>query len=258
MNKNIIVFVFAIISCNNEKQNRVTNFSKSEIKNNNTDTISRKQLAMQFESINILIRDGKISKESALQRIQKVMPRIKEAYFKEIRKNAEEFHWVFPLQGYSFRAIGGNNGEGYKPQGYDYFDGDKHRGHPAQDIFIQDKNQDCKDDVTGKYVNVVSLSGGIVVATEKNWNILSALRGGKYIWIYEPISNSLFYYAHNNQILVDAGQILKPGDVIATVGRSGFNAHKKRSPTHLHITQLKFDKKFYPRPADLYPTLLKS
>jgi hypothetical protein len=32
--------------------------------------------------------------------------------------------------------------------------------------------------------------------------------------------------------------MVRPGDVLATVGRSGFNAAKRRSPTHLHLSVL--------------------
>jgi hypothetical protein len=70
---------------------------------------------------------------------------------------------------------------------------------------------------------------------------------GYYIWIYAPEENALFYYAHNNEVLVNVGQIVNAGDTIATVGRTGLNAFKKRSPTHLHFMKLVLDKEFYPK-----------
>jgi len=60
------------------------------------------------------------------------------------------------------------------------------------------------------------MTGGIVVALEGEWDAGSRLKGGKYVWIYDP--------AH---------------DLLATVGRTGFNAAKRRSPTHLHLTVLR-------------------
>jgi len=102
-----------------------------------------------------------------------------------------------------------------------------------------------------------STEAGVVVAMETSWDTSSIQRGGKYIWIYEPTTNCLFYYAHNSSVLVQVGDIVKPGNVIATVGRTGLNAHKKRSPTHLHFMELQLDKSFYPKPVNCYDRLTK-
>jgi murein DD-endopeptidase MepM/ murein hydrolase activator NlpD len=50
----------------------------------------------------------------------------------------------------------------------------------------------------------------------------------------------------------------KGQQTIATVGRTGLNAFKKRSPTHLHFTQLRFNNNFYPKPIDTYKELLEA
>ena len=92
---------------------------------------------------------------------------------------------------------------------------------------------------------------------EKHWDKASPLRGGKYIYIYSPNDNAIYYYAHNNEVFVNVGQIINKGDTIATVGRTGLNAFKKRSPTHLHFMKLKLDDKFYPKSVDTYQDLLK-
>jgi len=97
-------------------------------------------------------------------------------------------------------------------------------------------------------VNVLSMTGGVVVALEGEWQSTSSLRGGRYIWIYDPDEDGLVYYAHNATIKVAVGDVVKPGDGIATVGRSGLNAFKKRSPTHLHLTYLQI-RDGYPRPV---------
>jgi murein DD-endopeptidase MepM/ murein hydrolase activator NlpD len=214
-------------------------------------------LASEFNSVNTLVRDNKISKAQALEQLQRILPALQTVYNQQKPDETLNEKWIFPVEGYLPNAIGGTNGEGYVPSGYDYFDGNKHKGHPAHDIFIYDKNQDCKDDRTEKFVNVRSVTSGIVVALEKEWENASSLRGGKYIWIYAPVDNALFYYAHNNEILVNVGQIINAGDAIATVGRTGLNAFKKRSPTHLHFMKLALDKEFYPKPVNTYEELLK-
>jgi murein DD-endopeptidase MepM/ murein hydrolase activator NlpD len=259
MSKIILIFIFRFItSCNSIEQEKIEKKSNNDnvIKDSNSITIIT--LCKNFERLNNAIRDNKIDSDSALYEIQKQIPKIKSEYYKNGGKNWKEDTWVFPLQGYSTSAIGGKNGSGYITFGYNYFKGNKHGGHPAHDIFIQDYNQDSKDDRTKKFVNVVSFSGGIVLATENRWDSKSKLRGGKYIWIYDPYTNSLFYYAHNNNVLVESGQLISPGQIIATVGRSGLNAFKKRSPSHLHFSQLKFDHNLYPKPIDTYNKLLIS
>ncbi len=210
---------------------------------------------VDFNYLNNKIRDGLISKNEALKIIQKLLPQLRNYYYTHEDNSIIVKKRFFPVQGYSSKTIGGKDGSGYISSGYNYFDGNKHGGHPAHDIFIIDKNQDCIDDLTKKPVNVLSITGGIVIAVEMEWDTLSNLRGGKYIWVYEPNSNSFFYYAHNNKVFVNPCDIVNPGDTIATVGRTGLNAFKKRSPTHLHIMQLKLDSTYYPRPVNCYQDL---
>lgn len=212
----------------------------------------------EFNTLHYAIRDVTTSKPEALRKIQLLLPQIKSFFYTSGGKNYHTSEWVFPVQGYTFKAIGGIKGNGYLPDKYDYFDGNKHKGHPAHDIFIKDKNRDELDDNSGQPVNILSMTGGIVVATETTWNENSDLRGGKYIWIYDPYSNSFYYYAHNSKILVKPCDIVKPGDAIAMMGRTGKNAYKQRSPTHLHIMKLAIDANYYPRPQDCYQYLTKA
>ena len=211
---------------------------------------------LSFNDLDKKVRDSKISRSAAMTELPVLLSGAKACYYQMVGRNSPPTAWVFPVEGYTSKAIGGK-GRGYKPKGYDYFDGNRHKAHPSQDIFIRDKNRDQMDDVSRKPVKVLSVTGGIVVATEPNWEPGSKLRGGKYIWIYNPADNALIYYAHNRELLVNPGDVVNPGDPIATMGRTGLNAHKPRSPTHLHITYLNV-KDGYPVPVNIYGGLLKA
>lgn len=240
----------------------LTSFSVFKLNKSNLEitkkssSIPSPDTCVDFNSLNNKIRDRTIIKEEAIRQIQLLLPKLKLYFYKNGGKDFLKASTVFPVQGYDSKAIGGKNGSGYIASGFNYFDGNKHAGHPAHDIFIADKNQDCMDDKSKKPVNILSMSGGIVIASESNWDTTSNLRGGKYIWIYDPFSNSFFYYAHSNNIFVKPCDIVKPGDIIATVGRTGLNAFKKKSPTHLHLMQLKLDSNNFPKPYDCYKDLI--
>ncbi|HEY6874125.1 MAG TPA: M23 family metallopeptidase [Geobacteraceae bacterium] len=209
-----------------------------------------------FNRLNTLVRDGGVPRSETKEELLRLLPAIRAYYYANGGKDYGPSEWVFPLKGYTVLAISGSKGHGYEPRGYDFFDGNRHRAHPALDIFIQDRDQDQRDDRTGAFVPVLSLTGGIVVALETTWEPGSGLRGGKYLWIYDPASDALVYYAHNRELTVSLGTIVRPGDQIALVGRTGLNAYKKRSPTHLHISCLKIGDGAL-APEDLYPILLR-
>ena len=252
-----IIFIISllILSCSNSYQ--ANNKEKEIISEIKKDTIPPDTIP-NLNSLNDKVRDGKISKEDALAKLKLILPLVKAYYFAQGGKVYNKTDWVFPLKGYNSSNIGGKNGNGYVDDGYNYFDGNKHKGHPAHDIFINDVDQNSIDDKTKMPTDVLSMTGGIVLAIEMNWDSTSDQRGGNYIWIYDPNENSFFYYAHNSKVLVKPGTIVKPGDAIAHVGRTGFNAFKKRSPTHLHIMQLTFDQNFIPKPIDPYKDLIKA
>jgi murein DD-endopeptidase MepM/ murein hydrolase activator NlpD len=210
----------------------------------------------EFNRLNTLVRDGKIGRAAAREELYRLIPLLKEYYHQNGGKDYPQSDWVFPLKGYSSRAIDGGRRHGYEPRGYDFFAGNRHTAHPSLDIFIRDQNRDDRDDRTGSFVPVLSLTGGVVVSLESSWEPGSKLRGGKYLWIYDPASDALFYYAHNRQLTVGLGAVVSPGDPIALVGRTGLNAFKKRSPTHLHITALKLGNGTL-APENLYPLLLR-
>lgn len=196
-------------------------------------------LCLRFNELNTRIRDNRIDSRSARIELKRTLAEMREEYYRAGGREFKISDWVFPLAGYDSRAIGGGRRHGYITGNYDFYKGNRHGGHPSFDIFIRDRNQDSLDDRSGTPVEVLSLTGGIVVALEREWQPGSRLLGGKYLWIYDPANELLVYYAHNGELSVGLGEIVGPGDVLASVGRSGYNAAKRRSPTHLHLTVLR-------------------
>lgn len=211
-----------------------------------------RSICVKLNQLNSQILEGKIKKQDAVAPFKTLIAQLK--------KNADlpkTDNWTFPLQGYKASAVGGVKGNGYSDKGYNFFDGNKHLAHPAHDIFVRDKNQDGIDDKTLQPINVLAVADGIVLACSNEWDVNSSLRGGRYIWLYHPQLNIISYYAHNREILVTPGDKVKQGQKIAEVGRTGFNAFKKRSPTHLHFGAYKLDTGL-PVPFNCYPQLAKA
>lgn len=208
----------------------------------------------RFNTFNNFVRDGKIGQEEGMKNLNVLLQELKEDYYRRGGKDFPRNSWIFPLEGYDAKALSGASDKGYVASGFDYFSGNRHGGHPSFDIFISDRNQDCLDDLSGVSVKVLSLGGGLVVALESQWQQESTLRGGNYIWVYDPGNELLLYYAHNGNLAVRLGDIVKPGDLLGVVGRSGLNAAKRRSPTHLHLTVLAI-KDGRPSPFNVYQDL---
>ena len=175
-----------------------------------------------------------------------------------------EQKWIFPVQGSGLSDVDGKNGDSYQPdivygasliKGYNFFDGNNHGGHPALDIFIRDSDQDCLDDRTHKPVAAVAVVDCLVLGTHSGWQSGSKLRGGNVAWLYNPNLQMIFYYAHLDKVMVKPGQFLKAGEVVGTVGRTGFSAERKTSPTHLHLMVLQYQENNL-KPFNYY-TILK-
>jgi len=184
------------------------------------------------------------------------------AIMKELRRKfpntltpGEYIPLVFPLAGSNVSAVGGRRGNGYYVHQFDLFDQSVSGSHPAHDIFIYDRDHDCIDDRRGEYVDVVSVGNGIVLAVEHDWQEGSVFKGGNYVWVYDLERGGLWYYAHNRISVVQAGQRVRPGDKLGEVGRTGFNAARSRSDTHLHLMYLELDDDLYPHPVNYYEWL---
>ncbi len=189
------------------------------------------QIVDRWDAAEKQVRDGTIARPMAIAEF-KLLHNELINFFKNM--SGREFlkkELVYPLEGYTSAG----QERYYVATKYDFFTGTKHAGHPAADLFIHDKNQDCLDDKTHKPVNIVSASFGIVVGKNTGWTPDNPIRGGNYVWVYDMASDGLYYYAHMKDIAVELGTLVRPGDVLGTVGRTGKNARPKRSPTHLHF-----------------------
>jgi peptidoglycan LD-endopeptidase LytH len=197
------------------------------------------------------VRDQTIGKEQARRRFPALYKALKEICLKHPFK--QQTSWQFPVQGYGIKDMGVG---GFRPDirygaspinGYDFYDGNRHGGHPAYDIFIRDRDQDGMDDRTHKPVLIIAPVDLLILSAEKDWAPGSEIRGGRYVWAFDPLQDQIFYFAHLNEIHTSTGAFCRAGSPIGTVGRTGINALPSRSPTHLHFMVLEI------RGSDLTP-----
>ncbi len=199
------------------------------------------------------MREERIPLAEALRRIEEFSRILPAAY--PARDSGSSL--FFPLKGYGLRHVGGKRGEGYRPSRYEFVGPRRRIGHPAQDIFVYDGNQDGLDDRSGKPIEVLAFAEGIVVSAFAEWvpgfSVNgNGLRGGNYLWIYHPDLRLFSYSAHLARLLVETGERVAGGAPIATLGRSGTNAYAERSPTHLHFMLLRLEDM---KPVNPYPLL---
>ena len=213
----------------------------------------------EWDHLEKSVRDQTIRKEEAQKRFPPLYKMLKELC--GTHPFTGHSSWQFPVQGYGVKDIGAGGFQPGKPsgsssiKGYVFYDGNRHGGHPAYDIFIHDKNQDSLDDRTHNPVKVIAPVDLLILSVERKWESNSGLRGGRYIWALDPLHDRIFYFAHLNEILTNAGAFCPAGSAIGTVGRTGKNASPRRSPTHLHFMVLEI-KETSLLPLD-YRSLLK-
>ncbi|WP_338876672.1 M23 family metallopeptidase [Spirosoma sp. SC4-14] len=242
------------------------NEASSQVITNYSDEPTLYDYCQQYQILYTKIREQTITPDSARLEFSGIMKGLKERFLSSETIPSDSLqrdslyrsgtYFSFPIRGYTATAIGGSHGEGYRGNGFDLFDYNVRGSHPAQDIFVVDRNQDNIDDRTGEPVEVLAMSSGLVLAIETDWHPGSEYRGGNWIWVYDPILHGLFYYAHNNKVLVTPGQWVQAGQKLAEMGRSGFNAYKARSPTHLHLMYLQIQPNGLPLPLNTYQWLL--
>lgn len=112
---------------------------------------------------------------------------------------------TFPVLGKTSRAIQSWFGD---PR-----DGGR-RDHEGIDIFATRGTQ------------VVAVANGIITAVHTT-NI-----GGRVVWQHDPERNVEYYYAHLESQHVRAGDRIRAGDVVGTVGNTG---NARTTPPHLHF-----------------------
>lgn len=188
------------------------------------------------------IYSGKLTVDEAKKIFFKEIKSAAEIYWQKGGKKYTKKKWIFPVEGYNTKTCKLNKWDFMYKKKYNYFSTEISGDHPAFDLFIRDTNNDTKDDKTNNPVNILSVTGGIVIACVTDWSLEFNSSGGNNILIYDPYYNSIFYYAHNDKIFIKPGDIVKPGQVIATMGRTGKKAFLPGSPTHLHISYLKVKK----------------
>jgi peptidoglycan LD-endopeptidase LytH len=193
-------------------------------------------LCDDWDTLDKAIRDNRIDRHQAKGRIIELDREL----LGEYSGKSGHTTFRFPVKGYGPQSIGGRRGNGYRPAGYDFYAGNRHGGHPAHDLFIHDRLSRGIDSGTGKPAEIDAFADGVVIAVNSEWVYPSPIRGGRYIWIFNPEENCYYYYAHLEKVLVAPGDLVKAGDKIALLGRTGKNARPKRSPTHLHFMCLSF------------------
>jgi peptidoglycan LD-endopeptidase LytH len=202
----------------------------------------------KWNTLDKIIALKQIAKKDAIDLLNKYEITVSEYFYRNGGKEIYFTDWLFPLKNFSYISYH-KNGNDYNEKYYDYFDGNSSWNHPANDICIADTNNDCLDDFTCNPVDVVSMSGGIVIATDTTWEPGSILRAGKYIRIFDVTNKNLFYYSHLKSVNKKPGDIVKPGDKIGEVGRTGRTMILSDGITHLHIALLHIvDGYPYPEP----------
>ncbi len=213
-------------------------------------------IGVDFQQLNSQIRERTIDPDSAKVKFKEIIKELRQINlnYKDSLCVADSIRFIFPIKNYTANSIGGK-GMGYFPRHYNMFDHGLQVSHPAQDIFVRDLNSDNIDDNTGQPADVLAMRPGVVIGVETNWRPESDYRGGNFVWIYDPCMDGLFYYAHNSQVQVQVGQKINLGQKIGEVGRTGMNAAKLRSQTHLHLMYLQLMPDGLPQPRNPYKWL---
>ncbi len=211
-------------------------------------------IILRWNNVDTLIRDKKIEPDDAIDSLKKIIP----LTLKFCGDNGIIFtkrnEWVFPMSNFTKTSYR-DNGNDYRDEAFDYFQGAEFWGHPAHDIFILDKDSNSIEDSTGKNVNATAMVSGVIITAYGRWKLGDIMRAGNYINLFDPESQAIFYYSHLDSVFVRSGDIVKAGDVIGYVGRTGRKAAFGK--THIHIGYYKIENG-YPEPVDIINDLYKA
>ena len=142
--------------------------------------------------------------------------------------------WIFPVSRMRpVDSMGGPDGKGFLKNRRVKCYATARAGHPAHDLFIRDRRQSGRDR-QGRAFEALAVEAGYVMSVKRGWTKEGGA-GGNYLLLYLPARNWVAYYAHMESISVEVGQRVEAGESLGTIGRSGTNATKSRSPTHLHF-----------------------
>jgi hypothetical protein len=201
----------------------------------------------RWNNIDTLIRDQGIDKDGAIESLQVIIPRAIQYCKNNHVIFTDNKHWAFPMSGFTVTSYR-ENGNDFRTDYFDYFEGAEFYGHPAHDIFILDKDSNGIEDSTGKHVYAVAMVSGAIITSFGRWKIGDIGRAGNYINLFDPEGQGIFYYSHLDSVFVKSGDIVNAGDIIGLVGRTGRKAIFGK--THIHIGYYKIDDG-YPEPVDI-------
>lgn len=214
--------------------------------------INAQSIFERWHKTDQLIRDRKIDEDDAMDSIKMYV----KLGVKEFRAygipGTKRSDWVFPMSDFTWSSYR-TDGKDYKDRFFSYFQGGEFKGHPAHDIFVLDKDTNTFEDSTGRQVPAIAMVTGIVISTYGTWFRADFLRSGNYIKLFDPESKAMFYYSHLDSVFVKPGDIVKAGDKIGYIGRTGRKAI--RGKTHIHIGYYKIDDDGEPIPEDIIEDL---
>jgi len=208
-------------------------------------------IIFRWNNVDTLIRDKEIDSDDAVDSISMYVTLTIKLCKKMGMNFTSRDNWVFPMSDLSKTSYR-DNGFDYRDEDFDYFQGAEFYGHPAHDIFILDADSNAIEDSTGKHVNAVAMVSGVIITAYGRWKMGDFGRAGNYINLFDPKSKGIFYYSHLDSVFVRSGDIVKAGDVIGLVGRTGRKALFGK--THVHIGYYKIIDG-YPKPIDILKDL---
>ena len=186
--------------------------------------------------------DGKAERKEAQTKFRELWSRVTIDDLPSVKEGL--WQWDFPMPGYGADDW---SSQSYNPEQYKFADGPAAVGHPAINIYAHDRLRKGLDDRTGKAIAIVSATDGVVVSARKFWAETDTNPLGVYVCVLSQEEKRFFYYAHLSKLKVGLGQLVRKGQVLGWLGRTGTDVVKKNLGTHLRFEVHTFDDGlFYP------------